>query len=57
MLAIIGVISALVIPVVKLKVQEHVLVSRYKQLYGMMNVIFNEFVRFYYPIECTKNIF
>ena len=50
-LSVIGIVSALVIPTVKLKVQEHVLVSRYKQLYGMMNVAFNESVKKHGPVK------
>ncbi len=50
-LVVVGVISALVIPTIKLKIQEQILVSKYKQLYTMMNITFSESVKKYGPVK------
>ena len=47
----VGVVSALVVPNLKLKYEERILVSKYKQLYSMMNMAFNESVKQYGPVK------
>ena len=47
----VGVVSALVVPNLKLKYEERILVSKYKQLYSMMNMAFNESVKQFGPVK------
>ncbi len=46
-LVIIGVICAFLIPAIKLRVEEKVLVSKYKKIYSMLNSTYNESIRKY----------